>query len=102
LLHLCRGGAPGQHGTNQHNSPSTGSTTGGQGFSRGHGKDLELGYHGNKSDNDYIQHSSRSQPGQLTRKNSSPPKFCFECGTKYPIVHAKFCCECGVRRLNMT
>lgn len=27
------------------------------------------------------------------------PKFCHECGSKYPVQLAKFCCECGVRRL---
>lgn len=27
------------------------------------------------------------------------PRFCHECGTKYPIANAKFCCECGARRL---
>ena len=27
------------------------------------------------------------------------PKFCHECGTKYPVEWAKFCCECGVRRM---
>lgn len=29
------------------------------------------------------------------------PKFCHECGTKYPVQNAKFCCECGVRRLHV-
>ncbi|KAM9198557.1 zinc finger C2HC domain-containing protein 1A isoform 2-T3 [Dugong dugon] len=27
------------------------------------------------------------------------PKFCHECGTKYPVEWAKFCCECGIRRV---
>nr|KAF6326833.1 zinc finger C2HC-type containing 1A [Pipistrellus kuhlii] len=27
------------------------------------------------------------------------PKFCHECGTKYPVEWAKFCCECGIRRI---
>lgn len=27
------------------------------------------------------------------------PKFCHECGSRYPISSAKFCCECGVRRM---
>ncbi|XP_069007620.1 zinc finger C2HC domain-containing protein 1A isoform X1 [Embiotoca jacksoni] len=26
-------------------------------------------------------------------------KFCYACGTKYPVESAKFCCECGVRRM---
>ncbi|XP_063156041.1 zinc finger C2HC domain-containing protein 1A [Candoia aspera] len=36
--------------------------------------------------------SEGNSPAQL-------PKFCYECGTKYPIESAKFCCECGVRRM---
>lgn len=27
------------------------------------------------------------------------PKFCHECGTKYPVEWAKYCCECGIRRM---
>lgn len=26
-------------------------------------------------------------------------KFCYECGTKFPVPQAKFCCECGTKRL---
>ncbi|KAG7505238.1 hypothetical protein JOB18_026671 [Solea senegalensis] len=26
-------------------------------------------------------------------------KFCYKCGSKYPVDSAKFCCECGVKRL---
>lgn len=26
------------------------------------------------------------------------PRFCYNCGTKYPIVSAKYCCECGAQR----
>ncbi|XP_067888192.1 zinc finger C2HC domain-containing protein 1A [Heterodontus francisci] len=29
------------------------------------------------------------------------PRFCHECGTKYPVECAKFCCECGVRRVTL-
>ncbi|XP_062921538.1 zinc finger C2HC domain-containing protein 1A [Mobula hypostoma] len=35
-------------------------------------------------------------------RNSSSqqlPRFCHQCGTKYPVEGAKFCCECGMRRL---
>ncbi|XP_042695707.1 zinc finger C2HC domain-containing protein 1A isoform X1 [Centrocercus urophasianus] len=40
--------------------------------------------------------SSKSNEG-----NSSVqlPKFCHECGTRYPVEWAKFCCECGIRRM---
>lgn len=27
------------------------------------------------------------------------PKYCHECGNKYPVATAKFCVECGVKRL---
>lgn len=27
------------------------------------------------------------------------PKFCHECGSKYPVEVAKFCVECGAKRL---
>ncbi|XP_062986941.1 zinc finger C2HC domain-containing protein 1A [Elgaria multicarinata webbii] len=36
--------------------------------------------------------SEGNSPAQL-------PKFCYECGAKYPVESAKFCCECGVRRM---
>ncbi|XP_048363326.1 zinc finger C2HC domain-containing protein 1A isoform X3 [Sphaerodactylus townsendi] len=36
--------------------------------------------------------SEGNSPAQL-------PKFCHECGAKYPVESAKFCCECGVRRM---
>ena len=26
-------------------------------------------------------------------------KFCYECGTKFPVPQAKFCCECGTKRI---
>ncbi|XP_048385636.1 zinc finger C2HC domain-containing protein 1A [Stegostoma tigrinum] len=29
------------------------------------------------------------------------PRFCHECGTKYPVECAKFCYECGVRRMTL-
>ncbi|XP_050415389.1 zinc finger C2HC domain-containing protein 1B isoform X2 [Patella vulgata] len=38
----------------------------------------------------------------LDRKSapeSSPSRFCHDCGTQYPISTAKFCCECGMRRM---
>lgn len=31
--------------------------------------------------------------------NLAQPKFCHECGTKYPVPSARFCIECGVKRL---
>ena len=26
-------------------------------------------------------------------------KFCYECGSKYPVPQAKYCCECGTKRI---
>uniref|UniRef100_A0A670YJ92 Zinc finger C2HC domain-containing protein 1A n=1 Tax=Pseudonaja textilis TaxID=8673 RepID=A0A670YJ92_PSETE len=40
--------------------------------------------------------SSKSNEGNSL---AQLPKFCYECGTKYPIESAKYCCECGVRRM---
>lgn len=31
--------------------------------------------------------------------STKAPKFCHECGSRYPLSSAKFCCECGVRRI---
>lgn len=28
-------------------------------------------------------------------------KFCYKCGSRYPVESAKFCCECGIKRINM-
>lgn len=33
------------------------------------------------------------------KRTGSLPKFCHQCGTKYPISIAKYCYECGSRRL---
>ncbi|XP_036375484.1 zinc finger C2HC domain-containing protein 1A-like [Megalops cyprinoides] len=29
------------------------------------------------------------------------PKFCPDCGSRYPLERSKFCCECGMRRLEL-
>ncbi|XP_072175866.1 zinc finger C2HC domain-containing protein 1A-like [Diadema setosum] len=49
--------------------------------------------------------SSRPSSNSSSRRTSADvingrklPKFCHECGTKYPVSNAKFCCECGTRR----
>ena len=26
-------------------------------------------------------------------------KYCYECGTKFPVPQAKYCCECGTKRI---
>lgn len=30
--------------------------------------------------------------------DSNTPRFCHECGHRYPVSVAKFCCQCGCRR----
>eukprot|EP00057_Strongylocentrotus_purpuratus_P030107 XP_780721.3 PREDICTED: zinc finger C2HC domain-containing protein 1A [Strongylocentrotus purpuratus] len=47
-----------------------------------------------------------SRPTINSRKTSADivngrrlPKFCHECGTRYPVQNAKYCCECGTRRV---
>uniref|UniRef100_A0A670IG13 Zinc finger C2HC domain-containing protein 1A n=1 Tax=Podarcis muralis TaxID=64176 RepID=A0A670IG13_PODMU len=46
--------------------------------------------------------SSVNGASSKSNEGNSPaqlPKFCYECGAKYPVESAKFCCECGVRRM---
>ncbi|XP_068084810.1 uncharacterized protein [Anabrus simplex] len=38
---------------------------------------------------------------QTSPVESKLPRFCHECGSKYPVSVAKFCCQCGARRLVM-
>ncbi|GBM54056.1 Zinc finger C2HC domain-containing protein 1A [Araneus ventricosus] len=45
--------------------------------------------------------SSDASLPSINRSGSSEhklPRFCYNCGTKYPIVSAKYCCECGAQR----
>ncbi|GFR20632.1 zinc finger C2HC domain-containing protein 1A [Trichonephila clavata] len=45
--------------------------------------------------------SSDGSLSSISRNGSSEhrlPRFCYNCGTKYPIVSAKYCCECGAQR----
>eukprot|EP01135_Chromosphaera_perkinsii_P003863 Nk52_evm11s259 gene=Nk52_evmTU11s259 len=44
------------------------------------------------TDTDNTLHSASSSRKSLH-------KFCYECGTKYPVTEAKFCVECGTRRM---
>ncbi|XP_010004784.1 PREDICTED: zinc finger C2HC domain-containing protein 1A [Chaetura pelagica] len=48
-----------------------------------------------------IGYDSGDCPSSVNGGNSSVqlPKFCHECGTRYPVEWAKFCCECGIRRM---
>lgn len=56
------------------------------------------------SDGEVHGSNSSSSDGSLPSLSSAEsseqrmPRFCYNCGTKYPIVSAKFCCECGARR----
>ncbi|XP_072029074.1 zinc finger C2HC domain-containing protein 1A-like isoform X1 [Amphiura filiformis] len=40
----------------------------------------------------------RRQASMENVNGMKAPKYCHECGTKYPIPTAKFCCECGTKR----
>ncbi|CAG9773894.1 unnamed protein product [Ceutorhynchus assimilis] len=42
---------------------------------------------------------STSSSGSETGTSLKMSKFCYECGTKFPVATAKFCVECGVKRL---
>ncbi|RWS31513.1 hypothetical protein B4U80_04632 [Leptotrombidium deliense] len=45
--------------------------------------------------------ASRANSSEVggNRSNNGLPRFCHQCGTKYPITAAKYCYECGARRL---
>ena len=47
--------------------------------------------------------SSLTSAGQrkmpLNEHGMPMSKFCYECGTKFPVPQAKFCCECGTKRI---
>ena len=47
--------------------------------------------------------SSLTSAGQrkvpLNKHGMPMSKFCYECGTKFPVPQAKFCCECGTKRI---
>ncbi|XP_018322083.1 uncharacterized protein LOC108734859 isoform X2 [Agrilus planipennis] len=42
---------------------------------------------------------SHPHPIGVQHQQQKVPKFCHECGSKYPIDSAKFCVDCGVKRL---
>ncbi|KAF5926339.1 hypothetical protein HPG69_011470 [Diceros bicornis minor] len=53
-----------------------------------------------RPDGDYISSLNGGNIKGIEGNSSGHlPKFCHECGTKYPVEWAKFCCECGVRRM---
>ncbi|KFM82081.1 Protein FAM164A, partial [Stegodyphus mimosarum] len=55
------------------------------------------------SDGEMQRSTSSSSSGSLPSVNCGEnsgrrmPRFCYNCGTKYPIISAKYCCECGAR-----
>ncbi|XP_044538383.1 zinc finger C2HC domain-containing protein 1A [Gracilinanus agilis] len=53
----------------------------------------------NRSDVDYSSVNGGSFKGNEGNSSGQLPKFCHECGTRYPVEWAKFCCECGIRRM---
>lgn len=49
--------------------------------------------------------SSSASPAGMGKPDSASssmgmPRFCHECGHKYPVLMAKFCCQCGSRRIS--
>lgn len=76
----------------------------------GNFKETESGYYSSSSEADQMNlqfqrriSSASSATSNNNHKMSSQnlPKFCHECGNKYPVPSAKFCCECGMRRIVM-
>ena len=43
-------------------------------------------------------HSSRNRL-PLNQHGMPMSKYCYECGSKYPVPQAKYCCECGTQRI---
>ena len=35
----------------------------------------------------------------LNQQGMPMSKYCYECGTKFPVPQAKYCCECGTKRI---
>ncbi|XP_006086349.1 zinc finger C2HC domain-containing protein 1A isoform X1 [Myotis lucifugus] len=53
-----------------------------------------------RPDGDYVSSlNGGNMKGFEGSSSGHLPKFCHECGTKYPVEWAKFCCECGIRRI---
>ncbi|XP_034021536.1 zinc finger C2HC domain-containing protein 1A isoform X2 [Thalassophryne amazonica] len=42
-----------------------------------------------------------SNSGEEVGNSGLKSRFCYACGSKYPVESAKFCCECGIRRMHM-
>lgn len=64
------------------------------------GSGRRKGYRCSSPSSDLLKKESSVSVGSNNiRSGTRLSKFCYECGTKYPVVHAKYCCECGVKRL---
>ncbi|XP_030623399.1 zinc finger C2HC domain-containing protein 1A [Chanos chanos] len=51
------------------------------------------------NENNYNSRNDIKGENEVDQSSVSQPKFCHECGTKYPVDWAKFCCECGMKRM---
>ncbi|XP_076084099.1 uncharacterized protein LOC143054891 isoform X6 [Mytilus galloprovincialis] len=92
---------------------SPGGSTGGKISIHGGGnhKEGESGYYSSNSETEHVNlqfqrrissassSSSAHHHHHSSSQTQNMPKFCHECGNKYPIQNAKFCCECGMRRI---
>lgn len=43
--------------------------------------------------------TQRTRNLQLNKHGMTMTKFCYECGSKFPVPQAKYCCECGTKRI---
>jgi hypothetical protein len=74
--------------TDMRRSPTNGNRGSTSGSSAGDGDHLGLN-----------RKSSAEENGNKSSDSGSMPRWCHQCGTKYPMTVAKYCYECGARRL---
>eukprot|EP00731_Ephydatia_muelleri_P011072 Em0005g1658a len=100
--------APDQtHNSNIPPSPTNGSETSNGSRSKPRTRRLSHLNNNGPSDEPQQRDVSAGSLGSLSSTRRIPlnehgmpmSKFCYECGTKYPVPQAKYCSECGTKRL---
>ena len=43
--------------------------------------------------------SLKNKGTHLNAHGMTMSKFCYECGSRFPVPQAKYCCECGTKRI---
>ena len=96
-------------GNSNDNSSKNGFVTNGVSLSEirrsptnGNGRGSTSGSSGGDVDhlpNRVVKSSGDESNGRSSEPGSSMPRWCHQCGTKYPMTVAKYCYECGARRL---